>query len=100
MTKKEAVANPDETVWGNMTHTFGLRIRAKKSCISARPLLIMYPTGCCMNELAIRIHRAETLEPMATSQMAAACIFLESLSHPKIQIPRKVDSRKKASSAS
>ena len=37
---------------------------------------------------------------MATSQIASRCTRLESLSQPKIHMPRKVDSRKKASSAS
>ncbi len=40
------------------------------------------------------------LEPIATSQIAARCASFGSLSQPKIQRPRKVDSRKKASSAS
>src|SRR5512136_1180064 len=53
-----------------------------------------------MNELAIRIHNAERLEPIATAHITAACALLESLSQPKIQTPRKVDSRKNASNAS
>ena len=32
----------------------------------------------------------------ATTQMQARWTFFESLSHPKIQSPRKVDSKKKA----
>ena len=46
------------------------------------------------------LHEAETLEAIATSQMHMACIFGESTFQPKIQAPRKVDSRKKAMVAS
>jgi len=53
-----------------------------------------------MNELATRIHSAEMLEPIATSQMAAVCAHSGSLPSPKTHTPRKIDSRKKASSAS
>ena len=48
----------------------------------------------------MRIHTAEMFEPMATSQMVARCSFGPSRSQPKIHRPRKVDSRKKATSAS
>lgn len=40
------------------------------------------------------------LVPIAASQMQARCTRRESLSQPKIHSPMKVDSRKKASSAS
>src|SRR4030065_2619594 len=53
-----------------------------------------------MKELAIKIHKADRFEAMATSQMASACAPGESLSQPKIHTPRKIDSRKKADSAS
>ncbi len=43
---------------------------------------------------------AENSVPMWTSQMQAVCSFSGSLSHPKIQSPRNIDSRKKASSPS
>ena len=39
---------------------------------------------------------AESIVAAATSQMQARWTFLESRSQPKIQMPRKVDSRKKA----
>ena len=42
------------------------------------------------------MNAAESMVPAATSQMVARCAFLESLFHPKIQMPRNVDSRKNA----
>ena len=53
-----------------------------------------------MNELATRIQNADRLLPIATSQIHAQCAFSDSLSQPNIQIPRNVDSRKNAVSAS
>ncbi len=43
---------------------------------------------------------AERTVPMWASQIEARCSPRGSLSHPKIHRPRKVDSRKKASSPS
>ncbi len=56
----------------------------------------MYPTGCCIHELAAMMNRADNMEAPATSQMQVRCSFFERRSHPKIQMPRKVDSKKKA----
>ena len=42
---------------------------------------------------------AESMVPAATSQMLARWAFLDRRFHPKIQMPRKVDSKKKASQA-
>src|SRR5690606_4008279 len=53
-----------------------------------------------MNELAMRIHSAEMLEPNATSHIVAACILFDRRSQPKIHRPRKEDPKKKASRAS
>ena len=58
------------------------------------------PTGFCIQPLAIRIHSAEKLEPMATAQVAIRWPTLESLSQPKKNRPTKVASRKKAISPS
>src|SRR4030066_895487 len=77
-----------------------LEITCEKSVNSARPLVMVYQTGCCMNAFAIKIHITKIFDPMATSHIVAACIPLESLSHPKIHTPKNVDSRKKASKAS
>jgi len=52
-----------------------------------------------MNELAMRIHSADRLDPTATIQIAARWTFFGRLSQPKTQMPRNVDSRKKASRA-
>ena len=43
---------------------------------------------------------AESVAPMAAAQMVARCSRGERRSQPKIQSPRNVDSRKKATSAS
>ncbi len=43
---------------------------------------------------------ADRTVPTATIQMQAQCSFLGSLSQPKIHSPMKVDSKKKAISAS
>ena len=99
-TKKAAVAMAPVITWGNCTKTWGFVMRAPKLSISARPLRSAYPIGCCMKEFAMRIQRAEMFEPIATSQIEARCAFFGSLSQPKIHRPRKVDSRKKARSAS
>ena len=40
--------------------------------------------------------RADSMEAPATSQMQVRWSFFERRSHPKIQMPKKVDSRKKA----
>ena len=42
------------------------------------------------------MNAADSMVPIATSQIQARCSFFDSLSQPKIQIPRNVDSRKKA----
>ncbi len=68
---------------------------------SARPVceLIVYPTGCCIQEFAAIMKPAESVAPMATIQMQARWIFFGKRSQPKTQRPRKVDSRKNASQA-
>ncbi len=43
---------------------------------------------------------AESIVPAATSQMQARCAFFDRRFHPKIQMPRNVDSKKKAASPS
>ena len=53
-----------------------------------------------MNEFAARMKYADRMVPSAAIQIVARCTFLGSRSQPKIHRPRKVDSRKKASSPS
>ena len=43
---------------------------------------------------------ADSMVPMAASQIVDRCSFFGSRSHPKIHSPRNVDSRKNASSPS
>jgi hypothetical protein len=98
--KNAAVAIAPAMTWGNWTNTCGLKTSAAKLSISARPLRRTWPIGCCMNEFATRIQNADTVDPTATHQIEARCSLLGNRSHPKIQIPRNVDSRKNASNAS
>ena len=58
------------------------------------------PTGFCMKEFAARMKYADSTVPMWTSQIAPACSFSGMRPQPKIQMPRKVDSRKNARRAS
>ena len=77
--KKAAVVRPARIVCGNASHALRLKINAPKSFSTSRPVSTLagsYPTGCCMKELAIRIHSAERFEPIATSQMEARCSLL------------------------
>ena len=98
--KKAAVTNPAKKVCRKRYNALGFASSAPKSVICARPLTISYPTGCCIKPLAARIQNADRLPPMATIHITAACSFFEMRSQPKIHTPRKVDSRKKASSPS
>ena len=58
------------------------------------------PTGFCIQPLAIRIHSADRLEPIATAHVTIRCPTLGSLSQPKKNSPTKVASRKNAISPS
>ena len=53
-----------------------------------------------MNEFAARMNHADSAEPTATDQIAARCSPRGTRSHPKIQMPSSVDSRKNAASPS
>ncbi len=77
-----------------------LKTTAAKSVSSARPLRMAYPTGCCIQPLAVRIQIADRLLAPATSHITAACALRESFFQPKTQTPISVDSRKKAAVAS
>jgi hypothetical protein len=72
----------------------GVAMQGKKLVISARPSRMTYPTGSCIKELAICMHSAERFDPIAANHIDAAWTSLGSFSHPKSQIPRKVESRK------
>ncbi len=54
------------------------------------------PTGNCIQPLAINIHSADRLEPIASAQVAIRCCTLLSRSQAKKNNPMKVASRKKA----
>src|SRR3712207_6853928 len=53
-----------------------------------------------IHELAAMMKYALTIEPTTAAHSAARCSFLGMRPQPKIHRPRKVDSRKNASSAS
>ena len=101
-TKVPAVRNAAAMVCGKAASTVGLVTTAPRSCISARPVagLKVAPTGCCIQELAERMKKADSVVEPATSQMVARWTRLGSLSQPKIHRPRNVDSMKNAASAS
>ena len=75
---------------------------AMKSVISMRMVskLNSAPTGACIQPLAIRIHSADRLVPMAINVVTSKCCGLLRRSQPKKNRPIMVDSRKKAISPS
>ena len=64
------------------------------------PSLTADPTGRCIHEFATRMKYAESQVPIAATQIVARWSRLGRRSQPKIQSPRKVDSRKNAASPS
>ncbi len=52
------------------------------------------PTGCCIQPLAIKIHSAERLEPIATSQVTVRWPSFGRRSQPKKKMPTKVEFQK------
>ena len=70
---KAAFAYAPITVCGNAKNTVGLVSSFQKLVISARPLTILYPTGCCIHEFAARMKYADRADPNAASQMVARC---------------------------
>ena len=87
---------------GKARHSCGLATTSMKLRSRTCPvaLLISKPVGCCMKLLAARIQMAERVEPSQVSQMKIACTPGLKRSQVNIHTPRKVDSMKKASSAS
>ena len=97
-----AERNAAVMVWVNAPTAVELVSTAPKSVSSARPVtgLTTEPTGCCIQEFAARMKYAESTVPIAASQIVARWTLFESRPQPKIHRPRKVDSRKNASSPS
>ena len=58
------------------------------------------PTGCCIQELAATMKAADKMVPRLANQIDHRCTRSETRPRPKIQIPKKVDSMKKASNPS
>jgi hypothetical protein len=65
---------------------------AHTSSSSERPSTTLDPTGRCIQELATMMKKADAHVPSAKSQIVARWTRRESLSQPKIQSPRNVDS--------
>ncbi|MPN08742.1 hypothetical protein SDC9_156027 [bioreactor metagenome] len=82
----------------------GLNAIAQKSVISARwanpSPTSLYPAGVCIQELAIKIHKALKCAPNATSIVEIKCVLGFTLFQPNSKTARKVDSKKKANTAS
>ena len=75
--------------------------RSAQTLVScASPLTILYPTGCCIHEFATRMKYPDNQVPSTAIQSVVRCRRGERRFQPKIQSPRKVDSRKKAASPS
>src|SRR5215813_5991515 len=66
------------------------------SCAWPVCLSIVYPTECCIHELAAMMNAADRAAPNATAQIVARCTRLDSRPQPNTHSPRNVDSRKKA----
>ncbi len=58
------------------------------------------PTGFCSHELATMMKNADAYAVTATPYSSRRCTPRRSRCHPKIHIPRNVDSRKNATSVS
>ena len=98
ITKIEPVIQPLNTEWKNLDMATGLSTNAQKSTISWRTVsgLNSIPTGCCIHELATKIHTADIAAPIPVSHVDAKCTFLLTLSQPKNITAKKVASIKKA----
>ena len=105
MTTAAATSRAEEMTCSTVAHTSSLDRSLRKPLTpssSARPVLGLTtaPTGCCIQELAVRMKKAEKFVPAATAHMHRLCSLGDRRSHPKIHRPRKTDSMKKASRAS
>ena len=98
ITNKDAKTYPLLTVCRNLLTALGLKMTSAKFSISFLAVsgLKCIPTGCCIQPLAMSIHKAERLEPIATSHVESRCILLLTLSQPKNITAKKVDSIKNA----
>ena len=98
ITNNAPTIQPDNTVWKNLLMATGDKATAQKSNISLRTVsgLNCIPAGCCIQALAIRIHRADKVAPIMVSQVEARWKRLLTLSHPKNITAMNVASIKKA----
>src|SRR5210317_1652010 len=78
-TKRAATWKLELVAWVNLLMATGDSRISQKFCISKRALsgLNAMPTGCCIQALATRIHKAERFEPSATIQVENRCILFE-----------------------
>ena len=85
----------------NREGKLGLKITSMKLVATKRPSgRISKPCGVCIQLLADRIQKAETLVPMATRRVARKCSFGPTFFQPNSMTPRNEASRKKAVSTS
>ncbi len=96
------IFNPVAQVKFVHTVAAGLKMSSEKLVISMRmvSMLKAAPTGFCIQPLAIRIHSAERLVPIAMSSVTSRWRWRDNRSQPKKNRPMKVDSRKNAMSPS
>ena len=86
------------TVWKNLLTAKGESATSEKLIISLRAVsaLNSIPTGCCIHELATKIHQAEIVAPRPVSHVDAKWKPLLTFSQPKNITATKVLSIKKA----
>ena len=73
VTKTPESTHPDMTAWKNLWMATGESTTAQKSSMTLRICAgsNSMPTGCCIQALAMSIHRAEIDAPIAVSHVAA-----------------------------
>ena len=74
----------------------GLNTTAHQSVGWNSPLTISKPAGVCIQELRLRIQKADSVVPKATSVVAIKCTRSDTRPRPNSITPRKVASRKNA----
>src|SRR3974377_2133846 len=67
-TMNAALAYAPMTVCGKAKKTVEFVSSSQKLVITARPWTILYPTGCCIHELAARMKYADSADPKAATR--------------------------------
>ena len=97
-TKTAPIIQAEMTVWRNLSTATGERATSQKEVISLRMVsgLNSQPTGCCIHELATRIHHADSVAPRPVSQVEARWKPALTFFQPKNITATKVLSMKNA----